>query len=146
MLRLGAPIALQDLLVSISFLMILAIVNSMGVIASAGVGVAAAADYLKSYAIDCLFTAIFFCYVGYYNGIGKTSFVMLQGIAGALLVRVPVSYLMSRTKGATLFRIGLATPISSVLQLVLCLGYMCVLSSHDTFGENGNCRAESEDE
>ena len=38
---LGAPIALQDLLVSISFLIILAIVNSMGVTASAGVGVAA---------------------------------------------------------------------------------------------------------
>ena len=39
-LALGTPIALQDLLVSISFLVILAIVNSMGVIASAGVGVA----------------------------------------------------------------------------------------------------------
>ena len=136
----GAPIALQDLLVSISFLIILAIVNDMGVIASAGVGVAekvcafimlissafmqsmsafvaqnygagrltrarkalhygiavsftvgivmfaitffhgdilagifssdpeviaAAADYLKAYAIDCLFTAIFFCYTGF---------------------------------------------------------------------------------
>ena len=36
----GTPIALQELLVSISFLVILAIVNSMGVIASAGVGVA----------------------------------------------------------------------------------------------------------
>lgn len=40
MAGLGAPIALQDLLVSISFLIILAIVNSMGVTASAGVGVA----------------------------------------------------------------------------------------------------------
>ena len=39
MAGLGAPIALQDLLVSISFLIILAIVNSMGVTASAGVGV-----------------------------------------------------------------------------------------------------------
>ena len=38
--RLGAPIALQDFLVSISFLVILAIVNSLGVIVSAGVGVA----------------------------------------------------------------------------------------------------------
>lgn len=36
----GAPVALQDLLVSISFLVVLAIVNGMGVIASAGVGVA----------------------------------------------------------------------------------------------------------
>ncbi|MBQ1675207.1 MAG: MATE family efflux transporter, partial [Oscillospiraceae bacterium] len=39
-LGLGAPIALQDLLVSISFLVIMAIVNTRGVIASAGVGVA----------------------------------------------------------------------------------------------------------
>ena len=39
-LSLGAPVAFQDLLVNISFLVIMAIVNSMGVIASAGVGVA----------------------------------------------------------------------------------------------------------
>ena len=39
-LSLGTPIAFQELLVGISFLVIIAIVNSMGVIASAGVGVA----------------------------------------------------------------------------------------------------------
>ena len=38
--KLGLPIALQDVLVSVSFLAITAIVNSLGVIASAGVGVA----------------------------------------------------------------------------------------------------------
>lgn len=54
--------------------------------------VAAAADYLKAYAIDCMFTAIFFCYIGFYNGIGMTKFVMFQGIIGAFGVRVPVSY------------------------------------------------------
>ena len=203
MAGLGAPIALQDLLVSISFLIILAIVNSMGVIASAGVGVAekvcafimlissafmqsisafvaqnygaghmnrakkalrygaavsfvigvcmffvsyfhgdvlagifssdpeviaAAADYLKAYGIDCMFTAIFFCYTGFYNGIGRTKFVMLQGIIGAFGVRVPFSWLMSRQADASLFKIGLATPLSSVLQLVLCLGYMYYLN------------------
>ncbi|MDD5804086.1 MAG: MATE family efflux transporter [Clostridia bacterium] len=202
MVGFGAPIALQDLLVSISFLIILAIVNAMGVIASAGVGVAekvcafimlissafmqsmsafvaqnygaghmhrakkalhygilvsfsvgvvmfvitffhgnvlagifssdkevilAAADYLKAYAIDCLFTAIFFCYTGFYNGIGKTRFVMVQGIIGAFCVRVPVSYIMSIQARPSLFHIGLATPMSSVLQLILCVGFMLVL-------------------
>lgn len=39
-LLLGFPIALQDLLVGISFLILLAIVNSLGLTASAGVGVA----------------------------------------------------------------------------------------------------------
>ena len=202
MVGFGAPIALQDLLVSISFLIILAIVNSMGIIASAGVGVAekvcafimlissafmqsmsafvaqnygaghmlrarkalyygitvsfsigivmfiitffhgdilagifssdaevvlAAADYLKAYAIDCLFTAIFFCYTGFYNGIGKTKFVMIQGILGAFFVRVPVSYLMSIQPEASLFHIGLATPMSSALQLLLRAGFMLIL-------------------
>ncbi len=202
-IRLGAPIALQDLLVSISFLIILAIINSMGVIASAGVGVAekvcafimlissafmqsisafvaqnygagrldrakkalhygvlvsfaigvgmfflsffhgdilagifssdesvifATADYLRAYAIDCMFTAIFFCYTGFYNGIGKTKFVMVQGIIGAFGVRVPFSYLMSIKPDTSLFQIGLATPMSSIVQLLLCLGFMCLLN------------------
>lgn len=201
----GAPIALQDLLVSISFLIILAIVNDMGVIASAGVGVAekvcafimlissafmqsmsafvaqnygagrltrtrkalhygiavsftvgivmfaitffhgdilagifssdpeviaAAADYLKAYAIDCLFTAIFFCYTGFYNGIGRTRFVMIQGILGAFCVRVPVSYIMSIQPNTSLFHIGLATPISSILQLIFCVGFMLWLQKN----------------
>lgn len=202
MIGFGAPVALQDLLVSISFLIIMAIVNGMGVVASAGVGVAekvcafimlissafaqsisafvaqnygagrmdraeksllygasvsftigvlmffitffhgealagifssdaavtaAAADYLKAYAIDCLFTAVFFCFTGFYNGIGRTRFVMIQGIAGAFLVRVPVSYLMSLRPHVTLFQIGLATPASSVLQLILCVGFMLIV-------------------
>ena len=206
MITLGAPIALQDLLVSLSFLIILAIVNSMGVIASAGVGVAekvcafimlissafmqsmsafvaqnygaghidrakkalhygimvsfaigvgmffltffhgdlmagifssehlvvmAGYDYLKAYAIDCMFTSIFFCYTGYYNGIGRTKFVMLQGIIGAFCVRVPVSYIMSIQPDTSLFKIGLATPASSVVQLLLCVGFMIVLNNKE---------------
>lgn len=98
-----------------------------GIFSSDAEVIAAAADYLRAYAIDCLFTSIFFCYTGYYNGIGQTRFVMLQGIAGAFGVRVPVPYLISRTANATLFHIGLATPLSSIVQLLLCLGFMVYL-------------------
>ncbi|RHU41509.1 hypothetical protein DXD15_14985 [Blautia sp. TF11-31AT] len=77
-------------------------------------------DYLKAYAIDCIFTAVFFCYIGFYNGIGMTRFVMIQGILGAFCVRVPVSYFMSIQPNPSLFHIGLAIPMSSILQLVLC--------------------------
>lgn len=201
-LRVGAPIALQDFLVSISFLVILAIVNSLGVTASAGVGVAekvcafimlvptafmqsmaafvsqnygagkmdraakgllyavltsialgiamsilsffhgnvlagifstdtqvvaAAWDYLKAYAIDCLLTPVFFCFIGFYNGIEKTKFVMLQGILGAFCVRVPLSWAMSHVRPVSLFRIGLATPASSLLQTILCIAYFIFL-------------------
>lgn len=100
MTGLGAPIALQDLLASI--------------FSSDEAVILAAADYLKAYAIDCMFTAIFFCYTGFYNGIGRTRFVMLQGIIGAFGVRVPVSYFMSLRPNPSLFEIGLATPMSSI--------------------------------
>lgn len=197
-LRLGVPIALQDLLVSVSFLAITSIVNGLGVTISAGVGVAeklcsfimlvpsafsqsmsafvaqnmgagrpdrarkallcgigssfavavvmfwmtffhgdvlaalfakdapviaAAAEYLKAYAVDTLLTAFLFCFIGYFNGTGSTLFVMVQGILGAFCVRLPVSWFVSRQSWATLFAIGLATPASSLLQILLCGGY-----------------------
>ncbi|MBR3874798.1 MAG: MATE family efflux transporter [Clostridia bacterium] len=193
--KLGAPVALQDFLVSCSFLVLIAIVNALGVIASAGVGVAeklcgfimlfpsafmqsmsafvaqnigagrqdrakramvygmvtafgvslvlgylgffhgemlaslfsrdplvnaAAADYLRAYAIDTLLTSFMFCFVGYFNGCGQTTFVMLQGFVGAFLVRIPVSFLMSRIT-QRLFLIGMATPCSTFVQILLCL-------------------------
>ena len=148
MASLGAPIALQDLLVSISFLIILAIVNSMGVTASAGMGVAE-----KVCAFIMLISSAFmqsmsaFVAQNYgagrmdrakkalYNGIGQTKFVMLQGIAGAFGVRVPVSYLMSLRPDTSLFKIGLATPMSSVVQLLLCLGFMVILNRRARKGE-----------
>ena len=182
--RFGAPIALQDLLVGLSFLVVLAIVNTLGLIASAGVGVAekvcafimlipaafmqamsafvaqnhgagkpdraieglktaiglstafgvamfwlaffhgdllcgafssdpevvaAGFDYLKAYGIDCLLTCFLFCFIGFYNGLGRTGFVMLQGIAAAFLIRIPVAYVMCRMTGR-LFYIGLGIP------------------------------------
>ena len=201
-LRLGTPIAFQDLLVSISFLVILAIVNNIGLNESAGLGVAEkvcafimlipsafmqsmsafvaqnigaseykrakkalwygiasslavgivvgyfsffhgdilagifaedaaiiapAAEYLKVYAIDCVLTAFLFCFMGYFNGCGNTTFVMIQGIIGGIGVRLPVSWAMSKIMPVSLFRIGLATPISSAVQIVLCLGFFALM-------------------
>ena len=205
MLRLGVPIALQDLLVSISFLAILAIVNALGLNESAGIGVAErvcafimlipsafmqsmsafvaqnvganrfdrakkalwygiaaslavgivvgafsffrgdllagifakdiaiilpAAEYLKAYAVDCLLTAFLFCFIGYFNGCGNTTFVMIQGIIGGICVRLPVSWLMSKIEPVSLFRIGLATPMSTVVQIVLCLSFFAVIQKN----------------
>ncbi len=206
-LKLGVPVALQDLLVSVSFMVLLAIVNSLGVIASAGVGVAeklcgfimlvpssfmqsvsvfvaqnigagqprraktamyiailsstvvglvmaclaffhgdllsgwfardpaviaAAAAYLKAYAIDCLLVGVMFCMVGYFNGCGKTLFVMIEGIVGAFGVRIPVSFLASRAAEVSLFHVGLATPASTSVQIVLCVAYYLWLRRRDS--------------
>lgn len=90
-----------------------------------------AADYLKAYAIDCLLTSFLFCFVGYFSGLGKTVFVMTQGILGAFGVRIPVSFAMSRLPNVRLFYIGLATPCSTVVQVLLCLGYYAHLARRE---------------
>lgn len=193
-IHIGTPIALQDFLVGISFLVLVAIVNQISVDASAGVGVANkvctfimlipisfmqsmsafvaqnqgagmgersraalrhgiavsatfgvamffitfffgdklagifcsidstvkdAWDYLKAYAIDCLQTCFLFCFIGYFNGIEKTKFVMLQGLCGAFLVRIPFALVMQHyTRSLSL--IGLAIPCSTLLQIAMC--------------------------
>ena len=192
--RFGTPIALQDLLVGLSFLVILAIVNTLGLTASAGVGVAekvcafimliplafmqamsayvaqnhgagenaraerglriavvvstvfgagmfwaaffhgdllcgffardadviaAGFDYLRAYGIDCLLTCFLFCFIGFFNGLGETGFVMVQGLAAAFLVRIPVAWWMSLATGR-LFFIGLGVPCATLVQILAC--------------------------
>ncbi len=63
-------------------------------------------------------------------------FVMIQGILGAFCVRVPVSYIMSIQPNTSLFHIGLATPMSSILQLILCVGFMLWLQKNRLLDDN----------
>jgi putative MATE family efflux protein len=204
--KIGIPVASQEFLVGISFLVLLAIVNQLGVTASAGVGVAqkvctfimlvpisfmqsmtafvaqnygagqmqraqktlkigvgisfafgivmflvsffrgdllasvfsqdadtiqASWDYLKAYAIDCLFTCFLFCFIGYFNGIGKTKFVMLQGLCGAFIIRVPFALLMQQIGNGSLFLIGMSIPCSTVLQIAMFfIAYFKIKSSN----------------
>ena len=195
---LGLPIALQDLLVGLSFMVIQILVNSIDLVSSAGVGIGekichfimlvpsafaqalgtfvsqnigakkidriykalwygiytsvavgiimaylsfihgdflcsfftekkdvilAAHSYLKAYSIDCVLTPFLFCFIGYYVGYGKTFFVMIQGIVGAICIRIPFAYFASLNPDVTLFQIALATPVATSIQIVFCLLY-----------------------
>lgn len=198
-LKYGLPIAAQEALTGVSFMVILAILNSFGLVASAGVGVAekmcalmfiipggmmsavsafsaqnigagkpqrakqamyismavsfaigicmflasflygvqlagffandpavcaAAANYLRSYAVDCIIIGFNFSMMGYLNGLGKTGFVALQGILSTFLVRIPVSFFMSKIPGVSLFQVGFATPLATVFAIVITILYL----------------------
>jgi putative MATE family efflux protein len=195
-LRFGAPLACQDTLTNLSFLIITSIVNSLGLVASAAIGinekivvfimmipmscmssvstftaqnigahkperakkgmycaigaslvfgitifvfsfwhggilagifskdlevVAACAEYMKAYSIDCLLVCFLFCFIGYFNGRGNTVFVLIQGILSAFLVRIPFSYFVSKIPGVSMLQIGFASPISTVFSIILCI-------------------------
>ncbi len=200
--KVGSPLALQDALVNVSFLVILAIVNEMGVAASAGLGVAERAIcflmlpaasfgtavatataqnlgaalprralasflygtafslafglvfwticqicpetvarifaddgeiarqgalYLRSFVLDFICVAFVFNFNGYFCGCGKTLVALAHGSLATLAARIPLSYLFSQPEDATLYEVGFAAPIASVVSIVVCAAYLAWL-------------------
>lgn len=76
-------------------------------------------EYLKGFALETLVTAVLFSMMGYFNGNGKTVWVMTQGLIQTLLVRLPFAYYMSIQPNASLTMIGLAAPVSTTVGIVL---------------------------
>lgn len=203
-LRLGFPLATQEIAVNFAYLVIAAIVNSFGVIPSAGVGIAdklvgfifivpvsfmqamaafvaqnqgarkpergekaliygilcstvlgiligyttffhgdrllslfspdpeiidSGFEYLRAFSFDCLIIATLFSFFGYFNGLGKTTFVMWQGIIGSICIRIPLAFLINALIPGNIFMLTLSIPAASLFQIILCLCYM-KLSKH----------------
>jgi len=191
---LGAPIALQDALINVSFLIITVIVNQMGVIASAslgvvekiivfamlppmaissavatmtaqnygaglikrmnkclasGIGIAlvfgisicvysqflpetltafftkdAAVVSMAGYSIDCIIVSFVFCINSYFSGQGNSLFPMIHSLIATFLFRIPLSYWFSQVDSSSLFIMGFAPPISTVVSLLICIWYL----------------------
>lgn len=196
--RVGAPLALQELLTNVSFLAICAFINRLGLDASNGYGIAQkiqsfvmlvpssimqcmasfvaqnvgankedrarkgmlygmgvgaaigvviaalalfkgdvlaslfsgsdrdiarAFEYLRGFAPEAVLTSVLFSFLGYFNGHSRSTFVMVQSIAQAFLIRLPVSYFMSIQPGVSLTGVGLAVPLSTVFGIAMCLVY-----------------------
>ena len=197
-MKIGFPLAMQSVLVNISFLIITIIVNQMGLIASASVGVVEklmeflmlpsialgsalsslvalnigakqytrakqtlryaimvsfgfalivfavceidgtvltriftsnqdvienGALYLKTYTIDCLLTSFLFCFNGYLNGYGRTMFTMVHSVVATFIGRIPLTLLISQLPNVTLLHMGIASPLSTVISLVMIYIY-----------------------
>ena len=197
-MQIGFPLGLQSVIVNISFLIITIIVNQMGLIASASLGVveklmgflmlpaialgSALASlialnvgakqykrakqtlkyaimislafaiivttmceidgtiltciftnnqdvikngdlYLKTYSIDCLLTSFLFCINGYLNGYERTVFTMVHSLVATFVGRIPLTLLFSKIPNVTLFHMGIAAPLSTMISLVMIFIY-----------------------
>lgn len=196
--KLGLPIALQDGLINISFIIITAVINKMGLTASASVGVVekiivftmlptiafasaiaamtaqnmgakkperakqclyigtvcslvigiicfgyvqwnptsltaffskdtavieTAALYLKSYSIDCILVCFVFCINSFFSGCGNSLFPMIHSLIATFIIRIPVSIILSKVAGITLYQIGFASPIATFASVMMCVIY-----------------------
>ena len=87
--------------------------------------------YLKGFAPETIATAILFSMVGYFNGNDKTLWVMVQGLVQILLVRLPMAYIMSIQPNASLTMIGLSAPTSTVVGILLNIGFFLWLKRYE---------------
>ena len=192
-LKLGIPLTIQNLISNLSFLFMTALVNNMGVTASAavgavgkyngfailpaiamnaavsamvaqnigaqredraiktmltGVGLAYAISipifilttvfpqevlrmfssdaelirvgvpYLRIFSIDYLLVPVAFCLIGFCIGTGHTTFSLVTNIMSAIVIRIPMAYLLSGAAGLGLQGVGLAVPLASVTTIV----------------------------
>lgn len=197
LLRIGAPIAVQDGLIQVSFLIITAIANGRGVDVAAAVGIVEkiigflflvpsamssavsaisaqnvganlhgrakktlwyacgitfgvgmvfsilcqwvsprvvgwftdepliiqlGAQYLRAYVFDCAIAGIHFCFSGYFCAYQYAYLSFLHNIASIILMRIPGAYFASVWFPETLFPMGMAAPLGSLLSVMICYG------------------------
>lgn len=84
----------------------------------------AGALYLKTFSFDYILVPFVFCVNGFFFGCGRTIFAAFTGIFSAFAIRVPLGFLLGTMQGATLFHLGIATPSSSVITIVISMSYL----------------------
>lgn len=84
---------------------------------------AAGVSYMRAYCFDSLFAAVHFCFSGYFCGEGKSGISFLHNMASILLMRVPGAYLASVYFPESLYPMGWAAPLGSLLSAVICVGF-----------------------
>ena len=78
-------------------------------------------QYLRSYALDCVFAGIHFCCSGFFTAYNKSIYSFIHNIISVAAVRIPGAYLAAVLFPATLYPMGLAAPMGSLLSAIICL-------------------------
>ena len=81
----------------------------------------AGCEYLRSYCFDATFAAVHFCFSGFFCGIEKSRLSFIHNLASVLLVRIPGTYFLSESFKNTLYPMGFAAPLGSLLSAVMCV-------------------------
>ena len=89
-------------------------------------------QYLQGYIWDVIFAGVHFCFSGYFCACKKSYISFVHNALSIVLVRIPVSYFAAKTFVDTLFPMGLAAPLGSVLSVVVCVAAYAVLNKRQS--------------
>ncbi len=121
------------LIISVSFGMICTLVCQMipqqmlALFTSDTQVIKAGSLYLMSYAWDCIFASIHFCFSGYFCGCNKPFISFIHNTISIICIRIPGAYIASQVFPDTLFPMGWAAPLGSLLSAIICIGFYIFL-------------------
>jgi putative MATE family efflux protein len=85
-------------------------------------------QYMSSYVWDCIFAGIHFCFSGYFCAYGLSGISFIHNSISIICARIPLAYLASIYFADTLFPMGIAAPVGSILSVVICISVFVWLS------------------
>ena len=80
-------------------------------------------SYMRTFTYDYLLVPAVFSLNGLFIGTGHTTFTLINSILSAIVIRIPMAYLLSMVFGFGLPGVGFAVPAASVSALLLCLWF-----------------------
>lgn len=79
------------------------------------------AGYIRSYVFDCAFGGIQFSFSGFFCACGKSMYAFAHNVVSIIAVRIPGAYAAVRLFPDTLFPLGLAATLGSLLSSLICV-------------------------
>jgi len=92
------------------------------------------AQYLRSYVFDCFFAAFHFAFSGFFCAYGYSVLSFIHNIISIFLVRIPGAALAAKYYPDSLYPMGWAPAIGSLLSSLVCLVFFMLLKRRGKFG------------
>jgi len=87
-------------------------------------------QYMSSYVWDCMFAGVHFCFSGYFCAYGLSGISFIHNLVSIVCARIPLAYLASVYFADTLYPMGIAAPVGSVLSVIICVSVFIWMSKH----------------
>ena len=78
-------------------------------------------QYLRADVFDCIFAGMHFCFSGYFCAYGRSWISFAHNVASIVLCRIPIAWFAAQRWPETLYPMGWAAPLGSLLSALICL-------------------------
>jgi Na+-driven multidrug efflux pump len=76
---------------------------------------------MRTYVLDCIVAGVHFPFSGYFSACNVSILSFIHNLLSVLLVRIPGAWLATELSPDSLYAMGLAAPLGSLLSALICI-------------------------